>query len=423
MPAQNKLHDHSHRKGHNAFDFIAICLSEGPQSLPQIARNFTDLPRRFGMFIEIVDQRSIERGELTQELMVDLKKMVEMGWVVQQADCYALTPLGQQASAQRLEGMRSFRSILDRLHQPQTVSKVSLFVHFLLALFKLPAGWLSGSVGLTNDALDTLLDGFSSIMVLFGVRYNKERLINIVLVLLMLLTGGFGFFQAITRFFIPAQPQVDWFTFLCAILSALLCAALGIYQRYVGLRSGNLVFITQSIDSRNHVIVAAGVTIGLIAALLQFPLLDTLVGLVVAILILKSALELSIETVKEIKGKGSDISRFDLGLQKRYDQFRRNQLRDWMLYVLEKEKGLSKKELQVCAHEMLDFSANPALRSMGLDQKLDVHELVELCLREMIDRGWLLIVDDHLVVTSDGKDHIKQTVKRGRYHRRKQVQN
>ena len=42
------------------------------------------------------------------------------------------------------------------------------------------------------------------------------------------------------------------------------------YQRHVGLRSGSVALITQSVDSRNHVIVALGVTAGLIASLLRF---------------------------------------------------------------------------------------------------------------------------------------------------------
>ena len=114
----------------------------------------------------------------------------------------------------------------------------------------------------------------------------------------MLGTGGFTLYEAVHRFFVPFEPEVDGFTFLAAILSALVCGALYLYQRFVGLRSGSLALITQSVDSRNHVIVAVSVTAGLVASLFQFPLLDTLVGLAVAILILKSGVELAIETLR-----------------------------------------------------------------------------------------------------------------------------
>jgi len=70
---------------------------------------------------------------------------------------------------------------------------------------------------------------------------------------------------------------VNWFTFLAATLRGLICPVLYVYRRFVGVRSGQAALITQSVDSRAHVIVAAGVTARLVASLLQFGLLDTLV--------------------------------------------------------------------------------------------------------------------------------------------------
>lgn len=41
-----------------------------------------------------------------------------------------------------------------------------------------------------------------------------------------------------------------------------------------------MAFITESVDSRNHMIAALGVTAGLVASVLHFGWLDMLVGLV-----------------------------------------------------------------------------------------------------------------------------------------------
>lgn len=137
------------------------------------------------------------------------------------------------------------------------------------------------------------------------------------------------------------------FTFLAAILSALVCGALYLYQRFVGVRSGSLALITQSVDSRNHVIVAASVTAGLIASRLHFPLLDTLVGLVVAVLILKSAIELTLETVRSFGEEDVDLSRYQMGLAGWYHRFRQAQLRDWLLYLVEKQKMRTRSNLMI----------------------------------------------------------------------------
>ncbi len=91
-----------------------------------------------------------------------------------------------------------------------------------------------------------------------------------------------------------------------------------------------MALITQSVDSRDHVIVAVSVTAGLIASLLRFPLLDTLVGLAVAVLILKSVVELTVETLRHLGEEEVDLSRYKTGFLERHEQFRQAQLRKQM---------------------------------------------------------------------------------------------
>jgi len=396
---------------------ILICLSDGPRTVAEIERQFIAFPRRFGLFIELFDQESLDRGDLTRDLLSDLEKMKAAGWVEHQGERYELTPLGSEKASEKLAGLRKAGKLARALVQPQTVSKVSVGVHLGLAALKLPAGLLSGSVGLINDAADTLLDGLASLLVYAGFRFNRERSVNVVLVLLMLGTGCLTLYEAVRRFFTPFTPEVDWFAFLAAILSGLVCLALWAYQRYIGLRSGSMALITQSVDSRNHVIVALGVTAGLIASLLRFNLLDTLVGLVVAILILKSAIELGIETIRSLREGDMDLTRYSMGLVERYAQFRQVQLRDWMLYLAGKGTVLTRSELKGRACQAFQFSDNPALRGLGLDRQSEPDDLIEQALRELSERGWLA-GDGQLTVTDAGKKHLSGVAKRthGRRH-------
>jgi len=299
---------------------------------------------------------------------------------------------------------------------PQNVSKVTLGIHLGLAAIKIPAALLSGSVGLLNDAVDTLLDAVSSTLVYLGFRFSKERGVNVVLVLLMLTTGAMTFYEAVRRFFVVTDLEASWFTFLAAILSACICLALWAYQRYVGLQGGSIALITQSVDSRNHVIVAAGVTAGLLASLLRFPLLDTLVGLTVSILILKSAIELTIEMIRSLKEEEVDLSSYEFGLAVQFEKFRENQLRDWMLYLVEKEEVLTQAELRARACQAFDFSDNPALRGFGLDRQSEAGELVEQSLHELCERGWLA-GDERLSATDAGREHLGRLMGRTRGER------
>jgi hypothetical protein len=168
-----------------------------------------------------------------------------------------------------------------------------------------------------------------------------------------------------------------------------------------------VALITQSVDSRNHVIVAASVTVGLVASLLRFPLLDTLVGLAVALLILKSAAELAIEVVRSMAEDEADLSRYQLGVVERYEQFRRAQLRDWLLYLVGKQGVQTHADLAARARQSLDFTGNPTLRELGLAEHPPPSETIEHSIQALFDLGWVE-GDDRLSITGSGKEHLQR---------------
>jgi hypothetical protein len=383
---------------------IAATLLDGPKMLEEISDRSYGYLRALGFFRiserQAQDQSASVRGRL--------EMLIERGWVAHEGAHYVLTPLGREEVNERLAQLGESGDLIRRFLQPQVVSKVTLGIHLALATFKVPAGILSGSVGLLNDAADTLLDGLSSLLVYFGLRFDKERAINLVLVLLMLGTGTLTLYEAVRRLFVPVAPDVEPYSFLVAILSALICLGLWAYQRYVGLRSGIMALITQSVDSRNHVIVATSVTAGLVASLLRFPLLDTLVGLGVAFLILKSAFELAIETVRSLGEEELDLTRFEFGIAAQYDKFRQAQLRDWMLYLVEKQGIENRAEVVARSRQALDFNRIPALRAIGLaQQQQHVEEIIEGSLEELFRCGWL-IGEERLSVTGAGRTRLSQ---------------
>jgi Co/Zn/Cd efflux system component len=384
---------------------IVMILSDGDRSLTEIKENFYVFGRRFGFFAALYIQRPGEDESFTRELKQELDTMINLGWIECRGGKYALTEQGYLKADEHLAYLSRAVQMAHNLVQPKTVSIVAVIVHLILSLIKLPAALFSGSIGLFNDAADTLLDGLSSLMVYFGIRFNKERAVNTILVIIMLLTGGWGFYEAVQRFFIPETPEVSWFTFISAALSALFCLGLGVYQRYVGLKSGNMALITQSIDSRNHVIVAGGVIAGLLASLLNFAILDTLVGIIVAGLILKSGVELGIDLFHLWSDEEKDLSRFEIGFSKRYQEFRKTQLRDWMLYLVIIKKAKTRDELLAEVTWALDFDQYPIIRELGWAGKGMSFKAGAECLAELFDRGWLSEADT-LQVTRKGMAHL-----------------
>ncbi len=395
---------------------VCVYLLDGPLTMEQIKTSYGNAPfplsQQPGFYATGQwNRRGLER------LPEDLAGLLKVGWVIQEGDRFALTERGREQANRVMEQARVSSEWVNRklrsLFQPEVASKVTLVVQVILALIKLPAGLLSGSVGLLNDSADTILDLLSSLLVYFGIRFNKERLVSYLLVVFMLGTGGFTLYEAVERILTPYVPKVDWFPFAAAILSALAGLMLWTYQRYVGIHSGLMAFIAESVDSRNHVIVALSVTAGLAASLLRFGILDMLVGLVVAILILWSAIQLVVDLLRSSADEKVDLSRYGFWLLNVYEHFRDTHLREWMLYLVDHREVQTRDDLVDRVHQAFDFRNNPWMRLVGLDRQFASETEIEQNLNELFSQGWV-VDQEPLLISQKGKEYLKRQM---RHHR------
>jgi protein-S-isoprenylcysteine O-methyltransferase Ste14/Co/Zn/Cd efflux system component len=365
---------------------IAMTLLQKPLTVEEIREQFYAFSRRFGFFGTLFSESMHRRVSFAEWIREHLDGLMDRGWVVRDGDTYALTEKGREAAGKALAEVERTRGHISNLATPQNASKLTLIVHLFLALIKLPAGILSGSVGLLNDAIDTLLDGVSSLMVYWGLRVNRERLVSRVLVAFMMATGGFALVEAVLTAARREPVEADWYAFVAVLISAVICAALWFIQRFIGLRRQSMALITQSVDSRNHVIVAAGVTAGLIAAVLRFPWLDYLVGLTVAVLILKSAVELAVELIRCRDEETPNLSKFQFGI---YERFRRSQLCSYMLFLVRNGQARTSRQLLSLVRNAFDFEGNVLLQSMGAERVAGSEELIRECYERLIHKKYL----------------------------------
>jgi hypothetical protein len=154
---------------------IAMTLLEKPLTMQGITEQFYAFSRRFDFFGNIISESMHKRVGFTNWLEDQLEGLIERGWILREGDTYSLTEKGRDAANKARSEVERARGHVDNLATPENASKLTLIVHLFLAALKLPAGILSGSVGLLNDAIDTLLDGVASLMVYWGFRVNRVR--------------------------------------------------------------------------------------------------------------------------------------------------------------------------------------------------------------------------------------------------------
>jgi hypothetical protein len=387
---------------------ILMILAEGDKTLPEILEGFARFMRHFGHFGREEVVAGFTEETFTAAVEEAIEELEREGAVIRRGEVYSLTAEGQQRAKKDRRQYQEFGHSVERLLHPQTVSLVGLGVHIVLAILKLIAGAISGSIGLISDGMDTAMDGLSSVLVFVGLRLKKEQVVSVVLVLLMLGVGIGAGYEAVHRVFVPEEVEADLLTFAAAILSGLVCLLLALYQRYVATRSRQQPLIAQAVDSRNHAVVAAGVITGLVATLLRFPLLDTLVGLAIATLILKSGVDLALETVRALRGEEVDFSRYELGFVEEYRHFQERQLADWLLSIIAgaKEKPLTRAALLAGCQKTLDAQDVPILRELGWGSGARLEERVMGTLETLAEQG-LIAANGELQVTDKGRAELR----------------
>ena len=369
---------------------LAAALIDGPKTFDQIAEHYKSYLRLIGIYAPL-DPVRLDENEFSKEILASLDQLVERGWVEKNGDTWLLTEKGKIESEKSIRDVARSKKYIEKILQPETVSKVSVCVHLLLASIKLPAAILSGSVGLLNDSIDTLLDGLSSIFVYFGLKYNKEKIVNIFLTFLMVVVASVAMKESILRFFRPYTPQVDLFTFGATIISAIFCGVLYLYQGYVGSKTGSISLITQSVDSRNHVIIAISVTAGLIGTITGHVFIDTIVGFGVALLLLQSTIELIKDLLRNFDDAETSTSSFNIPFNEKFIQFRREKLGDYLLYQVNENEYSSLGELKQIGLNAYDFSSNTMIRELGVS----THPLNENDIDDVIYQ----LINDKLITT------------------------
>ena len=239
----------SHGEGH----FILMALRKQPLTRNEIS----NLYRRFGGMLGITTppQGTAKYEKWQRQIDDGLNYLFKLGLIVKGEDeVYRLTEEGIKEADIVDRGLQKFTGPLRSLFSKgETTAKVSIFVNILLSALKLGVGFMFNSMALVADGFDNMVDVISAIVVFLGIRYKKELLSTLFIIVVMFVTGIWIAYEAITRLIRPEQVEAGGFTIVAAVISGVVCYLMSLYQYTVGKNIGSLSLISQSIDSRNHV--------------------------------------------------------------------------------------------------------------------------------------------------------------------------
>lgn len=200
------------------------------------------------------------------------------------------------------------------------VSVVALITNAALFCLKFWGFYLSGSVALFSDAMNSLLDIASSTAVLVSVRVGHkapdrehpfgharaEPIAGFIIAVVACVLGVEVIQESILKFIRPHEHEVDnWQLFAIlgvAIIAKLFLAA---WLRTVGRRERSPALMASAVDSRNDVFSSLAALVGISGAALGFHQADEIAGLIVGILILYGGITIFRENIDYLLGRSS----------------------------------------------------------------------------------------------------------------------
>ncbi len=203
------------------------------------------------------------------------------------------------------------------------VSSVSIAAKLALSALKLAAGIIARSGAMVSDAVHSLSDVFSTIVVVIGVRlagrdsdaehpYGHERLecvAAIVLAVMLLVTGLFVGYEGVLKIIHSgdrALPTPGILALAAAIVSIAVKEAMFWYTRAHALRLDSTALMADAWHHRSDAFSSIGALVGIAGARLGFPVLDPLASIIICLFIGKAAVDIFMDAVNKMVDHSCD---------------------------------------------------------------------------------------------------------------------
>ena len=369
-----------------------------------------------------------EKHEKQINIQLECEGLIEQGMLRLNEDEYELTEKGRKEAEKSVEEMEiATISIRNQLLSPTAAARNTVIADFSLAIMKLSAGFISASAGLIADGADTAIDTVSASVVWAGIKFKKEFVGTLIIILMMFITAISVAYESVTKIIdaINATLSPISLPYLVVAVEGMSLAAAAVlhfYQCYVGKSNGSLALISQSIDSKNHIYIATAVIIGAFFSVSGIHTVDALIGSFVAARILIDGFELTKEALSSFKGEETDFSKYEIPLEKRWHLNKLETFRTWILYSIKEDNLSTKEELIDSLKRVFKTKYTPILSEFrfALYKGFDFEKEFDNLIKPLLEEKFIIKKGKNFILTEDGKSRVDRIFKSIRYHQSKQ---
>ena len=213
--------------------------------------------------------------------------------------------------------MKDSKKIVNR------VSTVTIGGNIILSILKAFAGIVAHSSAMISDAIHSMSDVCSTIIVLIGIRiaskepdkehpYGHERMecvAAIILAMILFMTGfgiGIDAIQTITEGNYGDLQVPGKLALIAAVVSIVSKEAMYWYTRYYAKRIDSGALMADAWHHRSDALSSVGAFVGIGGAMMGFPVMDAVASLVIFFFIAKAAYEIFKDAMDKMVDRSCD---------------------------------------------------------------------------------------------------------------------
>lgn len=268
-------------------------------------------------------------------------------------------------------------------------------------------------MALISDGYDALSDTFSSFFVWMGIKFNYERFTNLLVIVMILAAGIISLYESSNKLynviFATVAPIINIdLVIVIELINILTTLFLFIYQRHIGKFNNNLTLISQSVDSKNHILTCLVIIIGTLFSSVNILWIDPIIGIFIGFRILRDSIDLSKEFKKELGNEKVDYGKYKTFFGDYMNLNHNENFAIWVLYK-SKNKFVDKNEL-ITSFKILEKEEYcPLISEMGIvfDYDIDYEEVFQ----KLLNLKFVVCENDSFKITKKGTNSLIKMLK------------
>ena len=189
-----------------------------------------------------------------------------------------------------------------------------------LAAFKAFVGFLSNSIAVVLDAVNNLTDALSSVITIVGTKlagkpadrkhpfgYGRvEYLSTLVIAIIILYAGITAMVESVKKIITPDTPDYSTVSLVIIAVAVVVKVVLGLYVKGTGKRVNSDSLVASGKDALMDSIISLSTLVAAVVFVLWGVSLEAYLGVVIALLIIKTGLETMKDTISKILGERNE---------------------------------------------------------------------------------------------------------------------